>query len=171
MCRLLQDRSEGGDLKHKLPAAFFRPPRRRTKTSLDFTSVVGTSSATSWVSWNAESQKTQYVDMALLRHCCRSPDDWARIPQAWLCLAAPGGTLLRRKRGDGKWFFSLSCMGATAVLAWPAAEKVHQGRSYFFLDKNSGLSGFEWLPILELEDYEGMLVEWAGPPGVPASRS
>lgn len=117
---------KGGHLKRKIPHNFFQPPRRKDRTSLDFSGIVGTNRVPKWVTFSAETQKAQYADMAVLRQCCRT-GEWGKVPQAWLCHAVPTGTLFRRKDGRGLWYFSLTLQGQTAVLAWPAKETFNNG--------------------------------------------
>lgn len=153
---------KGGHLKRDIPRSFFDTPRTNTKTSLDFSDIVSHTSSPGWVSWNADRQTRQHSDMALPRHCCRA-DQWGKVPQAWLCSAAPAGTLIQRKFGNGKWYFSVTPPGASAVLAWPAREIVQNGVLLYFMELDLAFADLKWMVILELEDYEGMRIEWAGP--------
>jgi hypothetical protein len=53
---------KGGRTKRAgLPRGFFRPPRKNGSTSLNFRSIVSTSSAPSWVSWSSETHKVTRV--------------------------------------------------------------------------------------------------------------
>lgn len=53
--------------------------------------------------------------------------------------------------------------GASAVLAWPAREIVQNGVLLYFMELDLAFADLKWMVILELEDYEGMRIEWAGP--------
>lgn len=68
---------------------------------------------------------------------------------------------MRLKSGDGVWYFSLTSMGATSILAWLAVETVFGGGSYFQFKKDISAADLKWLPILELADYEALHIEWA----------
>jgi len=152
---------KGAHLKKKaIPRSWFDIPKKKVWNCLK--EIMSHSRTTPWASFNAESQKVQYSQLALMRHC-EDTGDWLRAHLSWLCLCCPPGTLFRRREEAGPWFFSLSCISAAAVLVVRADVVEQYGKPvYYVLPEKVSRETVSWKVALDLEAYETFPVEWQG---------
>ena len=154
------DRCDPAVSKKALPARFFKPLQKETK--LDLKPLVGHTQKVPWTSFNAQSMSMQYSDIEALRQA-HLTGSWSSLGNTWLSLACPAGQLIRKC--GGQWFWSLGCMGMSALIAWPALEHKGPKGKFTYSIKLDGVSyeDLVWFPITDLADYESVHIQWAGP--------
>lgn len=149
-----------GMLKRKrLPSRWFKPKAR--STSLKMNDLVGTNPTPTWPSWNAQSQKVQWCDASVMRHCLKD-GSLNKLANHWLCVLCPAGVIFKRK-AEAQWRMSLSFMGYTGVLTIGVESFVINGKQCFSPKLPVGPQSLEWVAVFDLDDFEGFRVAWRGP--------
>ncbi|CAK0804479.1 unnamed protein product, partial [Prorocentrum cordatum] len=150
---------QGSQLAAKsLPRSFFVP--KKSNLSVDYNAMVSEKKTAPFTTWNAQSQKFQIPDLALLRRCAVK-NCWGDLHLFWMSQWCLPMTVFKDTVAD-EWVISLSTHAQSAVLAVPVQQMVFNGVTYFTLPYKLTTDNLKWVIVLDLDSL-GYEVEWVGP--------
>ena len=149
--------SLGADDPKQIPRHWYFP-KRADLSDPQVLNIVSTRQIPSWPIFTPQSSLSLCAELVIMRHAS-AEGRWHLVGNSWLSCLLDLGMVVRRS-GTEKWWMSLGSVRGMAGLGM-AVERIQICEQAYFAVAVP--VQYEWLPILDVSDWQGCLVQWQSP--------
>jgi hypothetical protein len=149
--------SLGADDPKQIPRDWYFP-KRADLSDPKVSNIVSARQIPSWPTFTPQSSLSLCAELVIMRHAS-AESQWHLVCNSWLSCLLDLGMVVRRS-GTKRWWMSLGSVRGMAGLGLAVEGFQVSGQEYFTV---AVPVQFEWLPILDVGDWQGCLVQWQSP--------